>query len=66
MRTFLHVLGHLAAAGLQVANIALPILGGPEKIMVGGALAVIQGIAAVKARYKNPDGTPAKVAWVKQ
>lgn len=51
MRTLLHVLGHVTAVGLQLANIALPVLGPEGKAVAAAAIALGQGVAAAKVAW---------------
>ena len=52
----------LAVAG-QVATVVAPLVSGPAIPWTVGTIAAVQGATALYAHYRNPDGTPAEVAY---
>lgn len=59
------ILQILMLAG-QGANAVADVLPEGGKLWVAVALSIIQGVVGVLAHFHNPDGTTAKVAYIKE
>jgi len=60
VNTFIQVLALI----VQYLNVAAGIVPQKYQPWIAGALVVMQGLVGILAHFANPDGTPAKVAYL--
>ena len=65
MTRFWNVFSQIILGAGQVANLVMPALSGKNQALVAGGIAAVQLAVSAVAHSKNPDGTPAKVPYVK-
>jgi hypothetical protein len=64
MKLSWNVIAQIIGVALQYVNIASGLIPKDWEWLVAAVIGILQGIAGIASHFSNPDGTPAKVAYV--